>query len=121
MGVGVGVWVRLPEALQVADEAGRDAGDEAALGHDAGLDVVELQAGVVARHLPWGGEGGGGEGLNRETQHRGRREHVSHTNAVGEAQLIDLYIMLKLIVGILLQICANSALSWRKLEECSIN
>ena len=71
----------------MADEAGGDAGDEAALGHDARLDVVELQAGVVAGHLPWGREGGGGGGLKREAQHKGRREHVSDTHAVEEPEL----------------------------------
>ena len=39
------------EALQVPDEAGRDDGDKAPLCHHARLNVVELQARVVARHL----------------------------------------------------------------------
>lgn len=40
-----------PEALQVADEAGRDVRDKTALGHHTRLDVVELQASMVAHHL----------------------------------------------------------------------
>lgn len=35
----------------MADEAGWDAGDVAALGHDACFDVVELQSSVITHHL----------------------------------------------------------------------
>ena len=37
--------------LQMTDEGGGGGGDEAFLCQDARLHVVELQAGVVARHL----------------------------------------------------------------------
>lgn len=39
------------EALEVADEVGRHHGHEALLCHDARLNVMELQLGVVTRHL----------------------------------------------------------------------
>lgn len=41
------------ESLQMADEVGRHHGDETPLCHDAGLDVVELQASVRAAHVAW--------------------------------------------------------------------
>ena len=37
----------------MSDEAGRGDRDETSLSHDARLDVVKLQTGVVARHLAW--------------------------------------------------------------------
>lgn len=39
------------EALEVANEVGWHYGQEALLCHDARLDVMELQLGVVTRHL----------------------------------------------------------------------
>ena len=41
------------QALKVADEIGGHGGYEALLCHDARLHIVELQLGVVARHLTW--------------------------------------------------------------------
>lgn len=41
------------QALEVADEIGGHGGHEALLRHDARLHIVELQLGVVARHLTW--------------------------------------------------------------------
>lgn len=41
------------QALEVPDEVGGHHVHEALLRHDARLDVVELQLGVVARHLTW--------------------------------------------------------------------
>ena len=41
----------------MSDEGGGSRRDEAPLRQDARLHVVELQAGVVARHLTWGGGG----------------------------------------------------------------
>lgn len=40
-----------PEALQVADEAGRDVRDKTPLSHHTCLDIVELQASMVTHHL----------------------------------------------------------------------
>jgi len=71
----------------MADEAGGDGGDEAALRHDARLDVVELQAGVVPRHLPCGdGKAVDGRGWTQKHTQEGqkKRKHVSDTNAEGE-------------------------------------
>lgn len=53
-----------PEALQVSDEARGDGRDEASLRHDARLDVVELQTGVVTCHLAWS-RGWGGKKENK--------------------------------------------------------
>lgn len=39
------------QRLQVANEVGRQHGDEAPLCHDPGLDVIKLQPGVGARHV----------------------------------------------------------------------
>ena len=45
-------WMNEEEAyLQMTNEGRRGGGDEAFLRQDARLHVVELQAGVVARHL----------------------------------------------------------------------
>lgn len=64
----------VPQALQVSDEAGRNAGDEASLRHDAGLDVVELQTSVVTSHLAWRGGEGGGDGLKRKTKRKTKKK-----------------------------------------------
>lgn len=50
------------EALQVPDEVGRHHGHEALLRHDARFYVVELQLGVVTRHLTLDQRQKGGEG-----------------------------------------------------------
>ena len=47
------------EGLQVADEIGGQHRDEAPLGHDPRLDVVELQASVGAGHVACGAKHGG--------------------------------------------------------------
>lgn len=41
------------QALKVADEIGGHSRHEALLRHNARLHIVELQLGVVARHLTW--------------------------------------------------------------------
>lgn len=45
------------QALEVADEIGGHRGHEALLCYDARLHIVELELGVVARHLTWWGGG----------------------------------------------------------------
>lgn len=42
------------ERLQMADEVGRHYRDETPLCHDPRLDVIELQPGVGASHVPYG-------------------------------------------------------------------
>lgn len=41
------------QALKVADEIGGHGRHEAFLGHNARLHIMELQLGVVTRHLTW--------------------------------------------------------------------
>lgn len=58
----------------MTDEAGRNAGDKATLRHDAGFDVVELQASVVTHHLAW--RGGGWRGwVEKKDKNEKKREH----------------------------------------------
>jgi len=54
-----------PEALQVANETGRDNGDVTLLCHDSGLDIVEFQAGMVPHHRTY-------------QRHRGDSRKLSH-------------------------------------------
>lgn len=69
------------QALQVADEVGGHGRDEALFRHNAGLHVVELQLGVVTRHLTWRWwwrrESRGGEG--QEGFHSVRSERLNPT------------------------------------------
>lgn len=57
-----------PQALQVADEAGRDVCDETALGHHARLDVVKLQASMITHHLTCNPSRLGQEGKKEKRQ-----------------------------------------------------
>lgn len=74
------LWV--PKALQMTNEAGRDAGNKSTLCHDACFDVVELQPSVVTHHLAW--RRGGCRGwVEKKDKKRKEKRTLSDTNTKG--------------------------------------
>lgn len=74
----------VPKALQVADEAGRNAGNKASLCHNSSFNVVELQSGVVTNHLPWRRRGRvKGTGWKERQKQQQKKTKLRGTNTKG--------------------------------------